>query len=294
MAVLAVVTDSTASLPDGFAQAFDHAPLGAATLQVVPLHVLVGDVSYLEGVDVGDEDLAAFLRAGADVSTSQPTSEALLEAYRRAAAAGAEKIVSVHLSGSLSGTVQAAARAAALSPVPVRVVDSRTVAMALGFAALAGAQAAASGQGADAVERRVRDVAASTRAVFMVGSLDRLRRGGRLSAPAAAIGGVLGVRPLLSVRDGEIVVVQKVRTRRAAVDRLLSVALDSAGRRTAPRFAVHHLGDVETAEEVAGRLASAVGAPVEIAAVSAVVGAHVGEGVLAIIVADDAPRPAPA
>ncbi|BDZ43185.1 hypothetical protein GCM10025865_24840 [Paraoerskovia sediminicola] len=104
---------------------------------------------------------------------------------------------------------------------------------------------------------------------------------------------MLGVRPLLSVRDGAIVVVQKVRTRTAAVDRLIEVALDSAGRRNAPRFAVHHLGDDTLAREVAGRLGAELDVPTDVTPVSAVVGAHVGVGVLAIIVADDAPETAP-
>ncbi|BDZ43184.1 hypothetical protein GCM10025865_24830 [Paraoerskovia sediminicola] len=111
----------------------------------MPLTVIVGDESYAEGTEITDDDLAAYLRAGAVVSTSQPSSEALLEAYRRAADAGATEIVSVHLSADLSGTLQAATAAAGRSPVPVRVVDSRTVAMSLGFAALAAAQEAARG-----------------------------------------------------------------------------------------------------------------------------------------------------
>ena len=120
-----VVTDSTASLPAGPDE----------RLRAVPLHVIVDDESHLEGVGLTAEDVAAHLQAGHRVTTSQPTPRAFGEAYAAAAAAGAREIVSVHLSGQLSGTVHAAALAAADAPVPVRVVDSRTVAMGLGFAA---------------------------------------------------------------------------------------------------------------------------------------------------------------
>lgn len=273
-----VVTDSTASLPSG-----DH-----PALSVVPLHVLVGDEVYFEGVDMSPDDVAERIGSGERVTTSQPTPHALVAAYEAAARAGARSIVSIHLSGDLSGTVHAAALAATRSPVPVRVVDSRTVAMGLGFAALAAADAAAEGRTLEDVARRALAVADSSRAIFMVDSLEHLRRGGRLGAAAAALGTVLGVRPLLAVRDGRIEVIQKVRTRSAAVERLVQVAVESVERRVAPELAVHYLGDDSAAVEVADRLADATGVQAAVTPVSAVVGAHAGPGVLAIVVADGA------
>ena len=275
-----VVTDSTASLP----------PVYDERLRSVPLHVIVDDVSSLEGVGLTAEDVAAHLQAGRRVTTSQPTPRAFAEAYAAAAAAGAREIVSVHLSGELSGTVHAAALAAADAPVPVRVVDSRTVAMGLGFAAQAAARAAAAGEGTDVVARRAIEVADASRAVFLVDSLDHLRRGGRLSAASAALGTVLGVRPLLAVRDGKIEVVQKVRTKAAAVERLTTVAVESAARRTRPALAVHHVGDDAGAHRLASELTARTGLDVVVTPVSAVLGAHVGPGVLAVVVAELADR----
>lgn len=274
-----VVTDSTASLPSG-----DH-----PALSVVPLHVLAEDEVFLEGIDVSPDDVAHRIGAGERVTTSQPTPHALVTAYEAAARAGARSIVSVHLSGDLSGTVHAAALAATRSPVPVRVVDSRTVAMGLGFAALAAADVAAAGGTVDEVARRAISVADSSRAIFMVESLDHLRRGGRLGVAAATLGTVLGVRPLLAVRDGRIEVIQKVRTRGAAVDRLIQVAVDSVERRGEPELAVHYLGDDGAARDVADRLWDETGVRAAVTPVSAVVGAHAGPGVLAIVVADRAP-----
>ncbi len=273
-----VVTDSTASLPPG-----DH-----PSLSVVPLQVLVGDETFLEGVDMSPDDVAARIGSGQRVTTSQPTPHALVRAYEEAARSGARSVVSIHLSGDLSGTVHAAALAATRSPIPVRVVDSRTVAMGLGFAALAAADAAAAGATIDEVARRAIGVADSSRAIFMVDSLEHLRRGGRLGAAAAALGTVLGVRPLLAVRDGRIEVIQKVRTRTAAVERLVHVAVESVERRAEPELAVHFLGDDDAAREVAERLLDATGVQAAVTPVSAVVGAHAGPGVLAIVVADRA------
>lgn len=97
------------------------------------------------------------------------------------------------------------------------------------------------------------------------------------------------MRPLLAVRDGRIEVIQKVRTRSAAVDRLIHVAVDSVGRRAEPELAVHFLGDDAAATEVADRLWDTTGVRAAVTPVSAVVGAHAGPGVLAIVVADRAP-----
>ncbi|MCB7135391.1 DegV family protein [Cellulosimicrobium marinum] len=275
-----VVTDSTASLP----------PQDVAWLRTVPLHVAVEGDSFLEGEEITAQDVAAHLAAGHRVSTSQPTPRAFARAYAAAAASGARAIVSVHLSGELSGTVHAAALAASDAPVPVRVVDSRTAAAGLGFAVLAAVTAAEEGADVDTVARRALTVADSSRAVFLVESLDHLRRGGRLSPAAAALGTVLGVRPLLAVRDGRIEVVQKVRTRAAAVERLTSVVVGSAGRRNDPALAVHHVGDEDGARRLADELTARTGLDVLVTPVSAVLGAHVGPGVLAAVVADRAPQ----
>jgi DegV family protein with EDD domain len=229
-------------------------------------------------------------------------------------------VVSVHLSGELSGTVGAAELAARESPVPVRVVDSRTVAMGLGFAVLAAAEAArdaaaagtpaaGTGRAGAEVAERARSVAASSHVLFVVEGLDHLRRGGRIGGTAAAVGGLLGMRPLLTVRDGRVQVAGTVRTRRAARERLVETVAADVARRPGARVAVHHLARPDLGEEVAAAVrerltpaASAAAAPgsaepagaaggplapeVLVADVSAVVGAHAGPGLLGVVVAD--------
>jgi len=273
-------------------------------VHVVPLDVVVEGRRHVEGVDLGPRELLAALARGARVSTSQPSPAAFAAAYRRAAAAGAREVVSVHLSGELSGTVTAARLAAGSAPLPVRVVDSRTVGMALGFAVLAGARAAVPPPAprrrwpwstpapepldGGEVAARVHAAAATSRVWFLVDSLEHLRRGGRLSTAAAAMGTVLGLRPLLTVESGRIVVAEKVRTRRAARDRLEALAAaDVAGRPGGGRVAVHHLEQPEVAGEIVSRLAGLPGVVEAVACdAGAVLGAHVGPGVLAVVVAD--------
>lgn len=271
------------------------------------------------------DQLLRALERGAKVTTSQPPPSAFAAAYEQAAAAGAHEIVSVHLSGEMSGTVRSARTAATVSPVPVRVVDSRTAALGLGFAALAAAQHARSPL-ADApteltepddglggtVRRWVRtavhrgtpvptwpdaaqvaqvaaEAAESNRVWFLVDSLEHLRRGGRLGAAAAALGTVLGLRPILAVQDGRLVVCEKVRTRRVARERLEQLALADLGERASPRIAVHHVGPSDVAEDVATHLALATGvarSDVLVADAGAVLAAHVGPGLLAVVVGD--------
>lgn len=276
---VAVVTDSTASLPADLA--------AAHRVRVVPLQVGIDGRTFNEGVDLDPAALVAALGRHAAVTTSQPSAGAFLDAYRAAAAGGAERIVSVHLSGGLSGTVRAAALAAVDSPVPVDVIDSRTVATGLGFAALAAARAATAGDPAAEVARVAARVAGTTRALFVVDSLDHLRRGGRLSAAAAAIGTALGLRPVLGVRDGRIEVVQKVRSRGAGADTLVAAAEQALAASPHVRFAVHHLGDDGAAQVCARRVAEATGRQVLVSPVSAVLGAHVGPGLLALVSVDD-------
>lgn len=273
-----VVTDSTACLP-----AAQAARLG---IEVVPLHVVVDGVSRLEGVECSTDEVARAIRDGCEVSTSQPSTAQLAEAYARLVADGAQEIVSVHLSGELSGTTHAAAAAAHEAAVPVHVVDSRTVASGLGLAATAAALAAARGSsGAEAARLAVRE-AATTRAVFLVESLDHLRRGGRLSRAAAAAGTVLGLRPLLTLRAGRIEVLQKVRTRPAAVARVVDLVADRAVTLRAPAIELHYLDDDATAQAAAQEIHGRTGVEVRCSPVGAVIGAHVGPGLLAAVVGE--------
>ncbi|WP_159794324.1 DegV family protein [Puerhibacterium puerhi] len=273
-----VVTDSTACLPPA-------AP-GGATPLVVPLRVVAPDGEHREGVDLDPVAVAERIAAGELLTTSQPPPEDLAAAYRDAVRSGARAVVAVHLSGALSGTVGAAARAGQRAMVPVRVVDSRTVAMGLGFAAQAAAACAAAGADAAHVAERAAQVARAGRTLFLVDSLDHLRRGGRLSAGAAALGTALGVRPLLEIRDGRIQTVQRVRTRAAALDRLVTLAVEHAAGCAAPAVAVHHLGAEDRAADVAQRLAGELGVAPVVTPVSAVLGAHAGPGALAVVVTD--------
>src|SRR6476469_8948493 len=222
---VAVVTDSTSSLAPAVAE--------QAGVVVVPLQVIVDGKSRPESFRPGAGTttpgaVAAALREGRAVSTSRPAPEAFVSAYAAAAERGASSIVSVHLSGAISSTRDAAELAARTAPIPVTVVDSRTVASGCGFAALAAA--AAAGAPAEEVAEVARRRAAASVTYFCVESLEYLRRGGRIGAAQALLGSALAVKPLLGIVDGAITPHERVRTMSRALARLEVLALDALVR----------------------------------------------------------------
>jgi DegV family protein with EDD domain len=279
-----VVTDSTAYLP--------AALVTARGIRVVPLEVRLGERIGREGVDVNAAELSAALAdRHLDVQTSRPAAAEFVACYRQALAAGADGVVSVHLSRELSGTWESARLAAdEVGPDRVRVVDSRATGMGLGYAVLAAVDAAEAGRPPAAVEAAAAELAARCRMFFSVDTLDRLRRGGRIGAAAAVLGTALGVRPLLHVSHGRIVPLEKVRTTARAAQRLVELAAQAAGDGPVD-LAVHHLGAATRADEVAARLRERIPHAVRlvVSEVGAVIGAHVGPGLLGVVVVPHRP-----
>ncbi|GAB3492670.1 DegV family protein [Amycolatopsis cihanbeyliensis] len=275
---VAVVTDSTAHLPEGFADR--HA------VHVVPLHVLIDGVAVLDGVDIGPAALAEALGQRRIVTTSRPTPTEFAAAFRALLRGGADAVVSVHLSSELSGTWESAVLAAQeVGPDLVRVVDSRTTAMGLGFAALRAANAAARGCGGAEVEAAAVRAARRSETLFVVETLEHLRRGGRIGPAAALLGTALSVKPVLRMDEGQIRPLEKVRTMHRAVARLVDLAVSAAGQDPV-ELAVHHLASPERAVELANsledRLPASTGCVVS--ELGAVIGAHTGPGVLGVVV----------
>lgn len=277
-----IVTDSTAYLPPSVIRRYQ--------LTVVPLHVVLGGRSLAEGLDVDSADVAAALVEGQQVTTSRPPPQVFAETYRRLRAEGAGAVVSIHLSGDLSGTVDAARIAAdsVADHVNVRVIDSRSLGMGLGFAVITAARAATADVSVDDIVDVAARRAASTSAWFYVDTLEFLRRGGRIGAAAATVGSALAIKPLLAVKDGRLEPVDRVRTRSRALARLEEIVVSHSGPGPV-RVAIHHLADAEAAEVLAERLRDrlTVHGTVSVSEVGAVVGAHVGPGMLGVVVAPE-------
>lgn len=283
MPKVAVVTDSTAALSVDVAA--EHG------IVVVPLQVVIGGRSYDDGVDpeASPAAVAKALREFLPVSTSRPSPPVLLETYERAAAEGAEEIVSVHVSADLSGTYESAMLAARQAPVKVHAVDSRQIGAGTGFAALKAAEVVAEGgdgrEAAAAARRRGLDTAS----LFYVDTLEYLRRGGRVGAAAALLGSALAVKPILQLEEGRIAPLDKVRTSSRALARLENLAVEAAGERQVDVEVCHLAGEGPAealAEVLRVRLAPNLdGRSIGVAEVPSVLGAHVGPGLVGVTVA---------
>ncbi|MFW3459561.1 DegV family protein [Streptomyces sp. 058-1L] len=274
---VAVVTDSTAYLP--------RRTMERHGITAVPLTVVLGDQAWEEGTEISARSLALALQKRHSVTTSRPSPEVFAETYRAAAGRGADAVVSLHLSAEFSGTYDAALLAAKDAPIPVRVVDTGMVAMALGFCALAAAESAEAGGSLDEVVAAAEKRAAGTSAYFYVDTLDYLRRGGRIGTAQALLGSALAVKPILQLDGGRIEMLEKVRTASKAIARLEEIVAERAGG-AAVDIAVHHLAAPERAERLAERLRERVPGLVDlhVSEVGAVIGAHTGPGLLGAVI----------
>lgn len=280
---VAVITDSTSYLPAGWAREWD--------IDVVPVQVIVAGRPYDETDDDQALHVAEALRDWKPVTTSRPSPARFLESYLRAIEHGAEGIVVATLSSAMSATYESAQLAAKEVALPVRIVDTRSIAMGEGFAVIAGARAARAGGSVDEVAECVAERAAAARVYFYVDTLEYLRRGGRVGSTRAAVGQALQVKPLLQVHDGRVERLEQVRTAGRALARLRDLAVEAADGRNRVDVAVQHLGAPERAEALARELESELPeARVVLGTVGGVVGAHVGPGMVSVVVAPADPE----
>ncbi len=282
---VSVVTDSTSYLPAGLADEL--------SVQVIALQVQLGDRTGLEGIDVSPADVTRALRDRIAVSTSRPTPKDFAQLYQQILESGSDRVLSLHLSAELSGTCDSARLAAReFDDGLVRVVDSRSAGMALGFGVLAAARSAAAGLGLDEVEKAARSVLHATTALFYVDSLEWLHRGGRIGTAAARFGTALAVKPLLHLSDGRIAPLEKVRTASKAIARLVQLGVTAAADQPVD-VAVQHLAAPDRAADLSRQLRESLPHLHELytSEVGAAVGAHVGPGLLGIVIAPAAEQP---
>ncbi len=273
---VAVIADSTCYLPTGWA--------GDLGIAIVPVQVIVAGQAFDETEDAQAVRVAEALRDWHPVTTSRPSPMRFLQAYTAAAEAGAREIVVATLSSSMSATYESAVLAGKEFDLPVRVVDTRSIAMGLGFAAVSGARAARAGADGERVAAIIEERALASSVYFYVDTLEYLRRGGRISAARAAVGQALQVKPLLRVEDGHVARLEQVRTAGRALARLEDLAVACAQGHPVD-VAVQHLASPDRAAALAAHLRERLpGSDIVEGVVGGVVGAHVGPGMVAVVV----------
>jgi len=215
MSRVKILTDSTADLPPGVAE-----NLG---ITVLPITIRLWQKALRDGIDVTSED---FFKRLARVSTPPTTVPPTLRQFEETFAEltkQTDEVVAIHVSGKLSQTVRLAQRAAMplLGRSKIVVIDSQLVTVGLGMVVTTAAQAAAQGANIDEVVKLVRGMIPRIYIAFFVETLDYLERGGRIGKAQAVLGAMLNIKPLLILEEGEIVALEKVRTRAKAIEKLV-------------------------------------------------------------------------
>lgn len=280
MGTIAIVTDSTSDL--------DPAVAAEQKITLVPAHVRFGDVDYKDGVDITSEQFYAMLTETKEMpQTSQPSVGEFVEVYQRLAQ-DHEHIVSLHVSGKLSGTVQSALTARQQmegeSSCAIHVVDTLSASIGVAYMAQEAARLAAAGEEAASIAERIKHVAGLMHLAFTPDTLEFLRRGGRLGAASHLLGSLLRIKPVLILQDGAIEALDKVRTRSRVVERMVRYVESVAG----PGGEVTHLGvmhanDPDFAAELQEAILGRVTAQNVInGAIGPAIGAHAGPGAVGI------------
>ena len=269
-----IVTDSTADL--------SYAQAEALGVTVVPLTIRFGEEQFLDGVDLDSDSFYAKLASSSiHPTTSQPTPEQFTRAYTPLLENPADQIVSLHISGKLSGTLQSAHIARQeLDADRIHLVDTETVSAGLQFIVTAATEDVAGGADAATVAQRAQDRRSKVTIYVLLDTLTYLQRGGRIGRAQALIGSLLGVKPLLTVKEGEVGPQARVRSRRQGVEMIGELLQERLPLR---RVAAFHCGAPELLPVLEKRLRAALpGVEIVTGQVGPVVGVYTGPGGLGI------------
>jgi DegV family protein with EDD domain len=278
MSKVAVITDSTAYIPDSL--------LSAHNITVVPQVLIWGEETFRDGVDIMPDDFYKRLETAKVMpTTSQVSIVDMKIAFENLLDSGYD-VLGIFISAKLSGTMQSATQAREMLPKAmdkIAIVDSNSTAMAMGFHVLVAARAAQGGTNLTECKKIAEEAREHTGVYFVVDTLEFLRRGGRIGGAQALLGSALNIKPILELRDGRIESVEKVRTKSKAMDRMTDLVADKVSGRTPLRLATLH-ANAEREARTALSAASLRLQPIEsiFASVSPVIGTHAGPGTIGL------------
>lgn len=278
MSKIAVITDTDASLPPAVAARYG--------IRQVPINIHFGEEVLATGVDIDDARLFERVdREGRLPTTSAPSPGQFLEAYQAAFADGADAIACFCVSSAISATYQAAVSGRELLPdKPIVVVDTLSISMAQGFMAIAAAEAAQAGASLDEVVAAAREVGSRAHVFGALSTLKYLAMSGRVGHVAAGFGNLLNIKPVLTLRNGKLELLERVRTRSKSLARVVELAVEAAAGRPIARMAVLHVNVLDEAKEFEAQLRAALPCPEEIliAEMTPGLSVHTGAGLLGV------------
>jgi DegV family protein with EDD domain len=269
MMTIRIVTDSTCDLPE--------VELDRHGISVIPLYINIDDQGYLDGIDISREEFYRRLpEFDPPPTTAAPAPEVFRSTYERLAEEGASQILSLHISKSLSATIDAARLGASeTTALPVTVFDSRQLSLGTGFLAVRAAQEAAAGRSMEEILAALNDQISRTHVFAALDTLEFLKRSGRMSWAMAGLGSLLQIKPLLKMHEGNPTS-ERVRTRNGATRRLLDLL---EARKPFERVAVVHTHASDRAEQVQTEAVQLLPDEGLLSVdITPVIGAHIGPG----------------
>ncbi|WP_048601422.1 DegV family protein [Rubeoparvulum massiliense] len=277
MSKIAIVTDSTSYIPEDELEAYG--------IEIVSLQVIFGEESYREYKEISNDDFYRMLKERRDLpTTSQPSVGEILTTYERLAKEY-DEIISIHISSKISGTYHSALAASRMiQGANVHVFDSGIATYALGFYVVEAARMAKEGKSVDEIMVRLDELQQSQDQYFLVDNLAHLHRGGRLNAAQFLVGSMLKVKPILTFRNKEIVVFEKVRTYNRAKQRIFELLEEILEQGYPMRLGIIHARRLEEATAWKEEFENQYGEQVEvvISEFGPVIGTHVGEGAIGL------------
>ena len=243
MGKITIVTDTDASLPPDLIERF--------RIEMVPINIQFGDETFETGVNIDDQAVFERVdREGKLPTTSAPSPGKFSEVFDTALSRGADQLVCFCVSGEISGTYNAALVAKDMFPADkVVVVDTRSLSMGQGFMTLAAAEAAAAGAPLEEILAKAQDVKDRVFLYAALATLKYLAMSGRVSALAAGMGNLLNVKPILTIQDEKLDLLERVRTRKKAWARLMDLSTTALGGRQIENLAIVHSAAPEAAQQ---------------------------------------------
>jgi DegV family protein with EDD domain len=279
--MIKIVTDSSACLPADLVQQHD--------IHVIPLKVLFGDKAYREGIDLSNQEFYHMLAEAETLpTTSQPSAGEFFDLYSELSKDGHE-IISIHISSKLSGTISSVQSAKEMLPeARITIVDSASTAMGLGLMVLTAARAAAEGKTTAEIVAAVEKMIPAMNVIFVVDTLKYLQKGGRIGGAAALVGTLLKIKPILCLKDGRVEPLDKVRSKRKALARLLEVVEERVGPGTPVQVVVLHAQAPDEARELEQEVRARFNCTeCYFTEVGPVLGTHTGPGLVGLVACAD-------
>jgi len=278
MSKVAVITDSTAYIPDNLVKSL--------SITVAPQVLIWGEETFRDGVDIIPDEFYKRLKTAKVMPTTSQISIGDMKTEFETLLENGYDVLGIFISSKLSGTIQSATQARELLPKAadrISIVDSDSTAMAMGFHVLTAARAAQAGASLAECRKMAEESRAYTGVYFVVDTLEFLRRGGRIGGAQALLGSALNIKPILELRNGRIESIEKVRTKGKAIERMIDLVVHHIGDRKPVRLATLHANAETEAREALAKAMLKI-QPVEtiFASVSPVIGTHAGPGTIGL------------